>query len=71
MKTTKAITLDLYKTDKGLEVCRLSNNEKCPFLGARNMGFIPVCMVSGNDLYDVQGYVEPETNCFLRKEQKC
>ena len=67
--TTKTIEFKLYQTDDGVSVCKLSQKEKCPFLGVRKFGTVYVCMVSGDDLYDGSGWIEPmeEASCFLRK----
>lgn len=67
--TTRTIEFKLYQTNEGTNVCRLSQKEKCPFLGVRKFGTVYVCMISGDDLYDGSGLIEPMTDasCFLRK----
>ena len=51
----------------GVPVCRLSDTEKCEFLGVRRFGTIPVCMYGEQvDLLDI-GYIQPKKDCVYRE----
>lgn len=59
------IFVPIFRNKHGWFTCQISPTEKCPFLGFRKFGQIPVCMKGPrHDLgfynSDTLGYIEPD-----------
>lgn len=61
------IPFDFYFVDKN-QVCALDiNTEKCPLVGVQSFGTKHICLATGDQLWDNDGFLYSD-DCFLMRK---